>query len=137
MFGGFLLSVYAKYPNKRLYWSKENGTPSIFAEAMRCNRFEIILHHIHFNENVAIDKEDRLYKLRLLLSHLSQKFLELVTLEEHLCNDESMISYYGRHYAKQYIRGKPIRFGFKHWALCTSTGYMLAFHVYVGKQKKQ
>ena len=137
MFGGFLLSGYAKYPNKRLYWSKENGTPSIFAEAMRCNKFEIILHHIHFNENVAIDKEDRLYKLRLLLSHLSQKFLELVTLEEHLCNDELMISYYGRHYAKQYIRGKPIRFGFKHWALCTSTGYMLAFHVYVEKQKKQ
>ena len=58
MFGGFLLSGYAKYPNKRLYWSKENDTPSILAEAMPCNRFEIILLHIHFNDNAAIDKED-------------------------------------------------------------------------------
>ena len=27
--------------------------------------------------------------------------------------DEVMIPYYGRHSAKQYIRGKPIRYGFK------------------------
>ncbi|KAJ8912152.1 hypothetical protein NQ315_006116 [Exocentrus adspersus] len=33
-----------------------------------------------------------------------------------------MIPYYGKHYAKQYIKGKPIRFGFKNWALCTSNG---------------
>ena len=114
MFGGFLLSGYAKYPNKKLYWSKENDTPSILAEAMRCNRFEIILRHIHFNDNAAIDKEDKLYKLRPLLNHL---FLELGTLEEHLCIDESMIPYYGRHYPKQYTRGKPIGFGFKNWAV--------------------
>ena len=45
-----------------------------------------------------------------------------------------MIPYYGKHYAKQFIRGKPIRFGFKNWALCTSSGYMMAFDIYVGKQ---
>lgn len=28
-----------------------------------------------------------------------------------------MIPFYGKHYAKQYIKGKPIRFGFKNWAL--------------------
>lgn len=27
--------------------------------------------------------------------------------------DEVMIPYYGRHSAKQYIHGKPIRFGYK------------------------
>lgn len=54
-------------------------------------------------------------------------------LEEHLYVDESMIPYYGRHYAKQFIRGKPIRFGFKNWAICSSTGYMIAFEIYTGK----
>jgi len=28
----------------------------------------------------------------------------------------------GRHSSKQFIRGKPIRFGYKVWALCTDTG---------------
>jgi hypothetical protein len=49
--------------------------------------------------------------------------------------DESMIPYYGKHYAKQYIKGKPIRFGFKNWALCTSNGYMISFEVYTGKSQ--
>jgi hypothetical protein len=44
-----------------------------------------------------------------------------------------MIPYYGKHYAKQFIRGKPVRFGFKNWALCHSTGYMVAFDIYLGK----
>ena len=135
MFGEFLLSGYAKYPNKRLYWSKENDTP-ILAEAMQCNRFEVILRHIHFNDNTTIDKEDWLYNLRPLLNHFYlRNFWNQGTLEDHLYIDESMIPYYGHPYAKQYIRGKPIRFGFKNWALCTSTGYMLAFNVYVKKQK--
>ena len=60
---------------------------------MQCSKFEIILRHIHFNGNAVIDKEDQLYELRPLLNHLSQKFLELGTLEEHLCIDESMIPY--------------------------------------------
>ena len=47
-----------------------------------------------------------------------------------------MIPYYGKHYAKQFIHGKPIRFGFKNWALCTSSGYMMAFDIYVGKQSQ-
>ena len=137
MFGEFLLSGYAKYPNKRLYWSEENDTP-ILAGAMQCNRFEVILRHIHFNDNTAIDKEDWLYNLRPLLNHFYlRNFWNQETLEDHLYIDELMIPYYGHPHAKQYIQGKPIRFGFKNWALCTSTGYMLAFNVYVKKQKKQ
>ena len=47
-----------------------------------------------------------------------------------------MILYYGKHYAKQFIHGKPIRFSFKNWALCTSSGYMMAFDIYVGKESQ-
>ncbi|XP_036317388.1 piggyBac transposable element-derived protein 3-like [Rhagoletis pomonella] len=54
-------------------------------------------------------------------------------MDENLSIDESMIPYYGRHYAKQYIRGKSIRFGFKNWALNSSDGYMLQFDVYMDK----
>ncbi len=36
--------------------------------------------------------------------------------------DEVMVPYYGRHSTKQYIHGKPVRYGYKVWALCTSGG---------------
>ena len=34
-----------------------------------------------------------------------------------------------KHYAKQFIWPKPIRFCFKNWALCTSSEYMMAFDI--------
>ena len=51
--------------------------------------------------------------------------------------DESMIPYFGKHYAKQFIRGKPIRFGFKMWAICSRNGYLHAFDMYMGKQSSE
>lgn len=133
MFGSFLLSGYAKYPNKRMYWSRQSDSPKILSDAIRCNRFEDILHYLHFSDNSKLDGSDRLYKLRPLLDHLSDRYNELNVLEEHLSVDESMIPYYGGHFAKQFIKGKPIRFGYKNWALCSSSGYMYCFDVYMGK----
>ncbi|KAF2888516.1 hypothetical protein ILUMI_17657 [Ignelater luminosus] len=58
-------------------------------------------------------------------------------LEESLSIDENMISYYGKHYAKQFIRGKPIRFRFRNWAICSSSGYTLNFGIYMERKKQQ
>jgi DNA excision repair protein ERCC-6 len=54
-------------------------------------------------------------------------------LEENFSVDGSMMSYSARHYAKQFIRGIPIHFGFKYWALCSCEEYMITFKVYNGK----
>lgn len=135
--GAMLLSGYAKYPNKRLFWSGNEDVPKILQNSIRLNRFEQILRHIHFNNNDTIDKNDRLYKLRPLVTELNKNFKLHGGLEEHLSIDESMIPYYGHHYAKQFIRGKPIRFGFKNWALCSSSGYMVAFDIYTGKNNTE
>ena len=48
--------------------------------------------------------------------------------------DESMVPYFGRHIAKMFIRGKPIRFGYKLWSLCGSDGYPYHPQVYKGKK---
>lgn len=133
--GGMLMSGYSKYPNKRMYWSREKDVPPLLAESIRCNRFEIILRHLHMNDNSKIDASDRLYKLRPFLDNLGESFKKHGGLDECLSIDESMIPYYGKHYAKQFIKGKPIRFGFKNWALCSSAGYMLSFDVYTGKDE--
>ncbi|KAF2891778.1 hypothetical protein ILUMI_14395 [Ignelater luminosus] len=56
--------------------------------------------------------------------------------EEHKQNlnfDECMVSYYGRHSRKQFIREKPIRLGYKMWCLNTPSGYLVNFDVYQGR----
>lgn len=131
--GGIILSGYAKYPNKRMYWSNMNDCPKMLANAIRQKRFESILAHFHFNDNSKIDVNDRIYKLRPLVDSLNESFLKHGGVPENLSIDESMIPYYGKHYAKQYIKGKPIRFGYKIWAICSSTGYLLNFSIYTGK----
>ena len=36
---------------------------------------------------------------------------------------------------KQFIRGKPIRYGFKFWCLTSPEGYTVKFHPYTGSNK--
>lgn len=38
--------------------------------------------------------------------------------------DESMVPYYGNHGTKQFIRGKPIRWGYKIWMATNRLGYI-------------
>ncbi|KAF2362391.1 PiggyBac transposable element-derived protein, partial [Trinorchestia longiramus] len=54
--------------------------------------------------------------------------------DTHVAVDEMMVKYYGRNSLKQFIRGKPIRFGYKLWALCGPSGYCYNFDLYCGKQ---
>lgn len=66
------------------------------------------MRQFHVNDNDKIDTDDRLYKLRPLITELNKNFRYHGGLEENVYIDESMIPYYGRHYAKQYIRGEPV-----------------------------
>ena len=46
--------------------------------------------------------------------------------------DEIMIPYFGRHSVKQFIYGKPVRYGYKVWSLCISSGAGVTFEPYCG-----
>ena len=52
---------------------------------------------------------------------------------EDLSIDESMVPYFGRHSCKQFIRAKPVRFGYKLWVLDSATG--LPYHVEIHEGK--
>ncbi|KAL0818791.1 hypothetical protein ABMA28_008118 [Loxostege sticticalis] len=52
--------------------------------------------------------------------------------DKNLSIDESMIPYYGKHGTKQHIHGKPIRFGYKNWSICTRLGYLIYGELYQG-----
>ena len=51
--------------------------------------------------------------------------------------DESMVPYYGRQSAKQFICGKPIRFGYKMSVITTTLGYVVQIELYQGAQVQQ
>ncbi|XP_070174083.1 piggyBac transposable element-derived protein 3-like [Littorina saxatilis] len=57
--------------------------------------------------------------------------------QHSLSIDESMVPYYGRHGCRQFIRGKPIRFGYKFWVLATPLGYVVQLEPYQGAKGQQ
>jgi len=57
---------------------------------------------------------------------------QLILCLHRLMGIKSMVPYYGRHSAKQFVRGKPIRFGFKAWSLNTPLGYCVQMDPYQG-----
>ena len=44
-----------------------------------------------------------------------------------------MIPYFGKHFSKQYINNKPVKYGFKVWVMATSSGCGVQFEPYCGK----
>jgi len=47
-----------------------------------------------------------------------------------------MVPYFGRHTAKQFMRSKPVRFGYKLWTMATAGGYVIQFEPYAGAKNK-
>lgn len=76
---------------------------------------------------------DKLYKLRPLLNHLSERFFALFRPGQNQSIDESMIRFKGRSSIKQYMPKKPIKRGYKVWMRCDETGYACQFQIYTGK----
>ncbi|XP_049308566.1 piggyBac transposable element-derived protein 3-like [Bactrocera dorsalis] len=123
-------------------WSCDDDVQNVMVfNAMRRNRFEEINYMLHFESalhepSASSDRFDTLWKLRPLTDHIKAKMTENFHPEQNLSYDESMIAYFGRHGCKQFIKGKPIRFGYKAWSLCTPRGYMINFEIYQGKNPR-
>lgn len=135
--GILIVSGYNKRPGVSYFW--DSGTDmrnNIIYKSMRRDRFKLIMSSIHFASNANIDPNDKMFKLRPLMNLLQRNFIKNFIPKQHLDYDESMIRYFGRHSCKQYIRGKPIRFGYKVWSLNSSDGYLINFEVYQGNGPK-
>ena len=68
-----------------------------------------------------------------LFTDINKNLLQFGIWQSNLSADESMIPYYGRNSIKQFVRGKPIRFVYKAWALCGSDGYPYHIKIYTGR----
>lgn len=136
--GILFFTGYHKLPSERHYWSlDEDMNVAFIRSVMPRHRFLDIKRYLHLIDNThAPDNlEDRSFKVRPLMDHLNQKFKQFGIFSKELSIDEQMVRYYGRHSLKQFIRGKPIRFGFKQWIMCCGiTGYCYSMELYQGKK---
>lgn len=132
-----IISGYCVQSRFESYWSKEPDLRNeLIYSSMRKNRFKQITQFLHFEDINKPNTSDKIWKLRPLTDYLKKKFLDNFHPEQNLSYDESMIEYYGRHGMKQYLKDKPVPFGYKVWSLCTPAGYLANFEIYQGKNPR-
>ena len=123
-----LVSGYVDLPRRPMFWERspdvENGAVS---SKMSRNRFDEIMKYLHQADNTDIDANDKFSKVRPLLIKLNEKCLSNYLPEEAISIDESMVPYFGRHGCKQFMKSKPVKFGYKLWVAATPIGYAIQF----------
>ncbi|CAK1601053.1 unnamed protein product [Parnassius mnemosyne] len=131
--GILLLSGYNGVARYRMYWEQSIDChhPGV-AACMSRNRFEELLRFYHACDNTNLQPGDKFCKVRPLWDLLNRRWLKYFPGDRNLSIDESMVPYFGKHPTKQHIHGKPIRFGYKVWAICTRLGYLIYGEPYQG-----
>ena len=104
---------------------------------MSKNRFQSIKQYLHFADNAALEQGNKVAKVQPLYTSLNEQLVEWGVFHELLSVDESMVPYFGKHSAKMYIKGKPIRFGYKIWCLCGKDGFPHHLQIYTGKGEER
>ena len=93
------------------------------------------MQNLHLADNSNLDKEDKFPKVRSLIDKLNEQCLANYLSEQSVSIDESMVAYLGRHGCKQYMRKKPVKFGYKFWVAATPLGYAIRLYSYAGKDE--
>ncbi|CAG4988027.1 unnamed protein product [Parnassius apollo] len=141
-FGMNFVMGYHCLPTFRSYWSTDPdmGVPYI-ANVMPINRFEEIRTNLHFSDNSNEPNRtdpsyDRAFKIRPVIDHFNHAFQRAMANTKTQAIDEHMIKFKGHNIMRQYVKNKPIKWGFKMWCrACSSTGYLFQFDLYTGKKR--
>ena len=83
---------------------------------------------IHITDPAEENKDDKLRKLRPLLTAIKETSQRLFQPGKNLAVDERMVKSKARVQIRQFMGNKPVRFGYKLWCMCDSdTGYTVDF----------
>ncbi|GBL72871.1 hypothetical protein AVEN_128066-1 [Araneus ventricosus] len=99
----------------------------------QCQESDTLISRSIYNDNTAIDS-DRYYKVRPSYTLLNEALQQFGVFSEHLSIDERMVRYFGRHGCEMYMKGKPVKFGYKLWILSSFDGYPFYIIPYQGAQ---
>lgn len=132
--GVLILSGYHALPEETHYWSSDPdlGVAAV-SECMSLKRFQQIKRFMHLADNTALQQGNKVAKVSPVYDKINENLLQFGVFHKNLSIDESMVPYFGRFGAKMYIKGKPIRYGYKIWCICGSDGYPYHLQIYTGK----
>ena len=133
--GILLLSGYHQLPHIADYWSTQPdlGVSAMY-NVMPRNRFTEIKRYLHLADNQNLQAGDKFSKISPIYKLLNDQLVKFGIFSVLLSIDESMVPYYGKHSCKMFIKGKPIRFGYKLWCICGNDGYPYHVIPYQGKE---
>ena len=131
-----LISGYVDLPRRPMFWESDVDVQNVAVSTlMSRNRFDDVMQNLHLADNTSLDPSDKFAKVRPLIEKLNQQCLENYLPEQTVSIDESMVPYFGRHGCKQFMRNKPVKFGYKFWVAATPLGYAIQFYPYMGKDE--
>ncbi|ENN74507.1 hypothetical protein YQE_08906, partial [Dendroctonus ponderosae] len=126
------LRLQFNFGEKNVLENSPDCQSTIVSKSMSRNRLEHILSNIHCCDNNNLNKSDKFSNIRPLFDKLNSRFLHIAPMEPFHCVDEAMVPYFGIHGCKQFIRGKPLRYGYKLWVGATASGYIVWYEPYQG-----
>lgn len=134
LLGILLLSGYHSLPNETDYWSNQPDLGvSVVSQSLSKNRYMAMKRNLHLADNQNLQAGNKAAKVQPFYDLLNNNLTKFGVWHENLSIDESMVPYFGRSSLKMFIRGKPIRFGFKLWSLCAVNGYPYHLQIYTGR----
>lgn len=136
-FGVLLYMGIVHVPAYRDYFRTDEIGQLFVRNAISRDRFQEILKNLHFNNNYAEQaKTDRAWKVRTLINHFNHVYQRYAKNVSHQSVDEHMVKFKGNNHMKQYVKNKPVKWGFKMWQRCDSqTGYLYEFDLYTGRKE--
>jgi DNA excision repair protein ERCC-6 len=132
-----LHSGYHSLPRKKMLWElKPDCHNALIADSIRRDTAVAVIKSLHFCDNAGLDG-DGYYKVRPIINNINKASSKWNANDsEDYAVDEIMVPYFGRHGTKQFIQGKPVRYGYKIWAICTSDGRVVWVEPYCGKDTR-
>ena len=99
-----------KLPTIAEYWRVDNliGNDGIQNTMIR-NHFCEILQDLHFADNRLSQA------FKIMIDHLNSKVSDVLSNDSEQSIDEHMVKFKGRSGMKQYIKSKPMKWGYKFW----------------------
>lgn len=131
--GTLFYSGYHCLPQQSMYWERsiDTNTEMVY-QAISKNRFKQIKRFLHLADNSTIDLTDKFAKVRPLYDLTNKSLQQFGFWHKDYSIDEQMIPYFGMHSAKQTMRIKAVRFGYKNFVLASADGYPYLIIPYAG-----
>ncbi|XP_071451227.1 piggyBac transposable element-derived protein 4-like [Hetaerina americana] len=108
------------------FWAEDGSGVEIFRALMSLERFKFILQNLRFAGGPDFEsrkKMDKLACVRQVLSLFVSNCVNSYSIGDSAILDEVRESFRGRCSFKQFMLKKPVRYGFKVYALCDARSY--------------